>query len=139
MTETRTCAKCGKQMIQRQTGPMLLSCPPQQRWIWWCACGHTEEGGTRRALTEEEQARREWGAVNPLVSPVCTICGLSDGELLDNTTIAGLPEEQSIHRDCFNRVWDAVFDRSQPGKLVGEIKAEVGEQVRRERMVNDDH
>jgi len=55
------CPKCDKEMIQRDTGVVLASNPPQYPWQWWCGgCDHYEVGGVRRGVTIEDYYRQQW-------------------------------------------------------------------------------
>ena len=63
--ELKKCPKCGKNMIKRDTGMVLTSYPAQHTWYWWCGgCKHTETGGVRRDLTEEEFSQKLWEEAN---------------------------------------------------------------------------
>ena len=62
--ETRVCPRCGKRMIKRYEPRVLASYPPQYPWFWWCKCGHTEEGGIDRGMTNEEVYERLWEEAN---------------------------------------------------------------------------
>lgn len=57
---TKECPKCERRMIKAPTGVCLMTSPVQYPWDWWCACGHTEEGGVEREATIEEERRKRW-------------------------------------------------------------------------------
>jgi hypothetical protein len=42
--ETKSC-ECGKKMIKRYFGMVLMTNPPQYPYDWWCGCGRTENAG----------------------------------------------------------------------------------------------
>lgn len=63
-TDTKPC-KCGKKMIKRFSGMVLMSNPPQYPWDWWCGgCGTHERGGVDvpATETEEQRAQKAWEA-----------------------------------------------------------------------------
>ena len=60
----KTCPQCGKNMIRKSTHVVLTSMPPQYPWIWWCACGHEESGGTDVGMSPQELDRRRFEAAN---------------------------------------------------------------------------
>ncbi len=62
--EKKKCPKCGKKMIKRDTRTIFTSYPAQYPWYWWCGCKHTEKGGVRRDLTEDELCQKEWEEAN---------------------------------------------------------------------------
>lgn len=63
-TDTRPC-KCGKKMIKRYTGMVLMSNPPRYSFDWWCGCGNTEVGGSDapQMESEDERYRKIWESV----------------------------------------------------------------------------
>ena len=62
--EKKLCEKCGKWMILTGTGRVLTSYPPQYPQVWWCGCGHQEQGPILRGKTDEEMRREEWERAN---------------------------------------------------------------------------
>jgi hypothetical protein len=67
--ETKTCPKCGKQMIRRYRDYILCTYPPQLVWYWWCGCGHIEPGGVEGTPLPEETAQQEWERANDAALP----------------------------------------------------------------------
>ena len=67
--ETKTCPKCGKQMIRRYRDYVLLTYPVQRPWDWWCGCGYSEEGGIELDKTEDQIVREQWEIVNDASVP----------------------------------------------------------------------
>ena len=63
-SDSERCDECGATMIQRDSGVVLTSMPPQYPWYWWCGCGATKKGGVRRDKTEEQMCREEWERAN---------------------------------------------------------------------------
>jgi hypothetical protein len=59
----------------------------------------------------------------------CFVCGLYDGEMLDTPWV---PDGVTIHRDCFSRLWEALWSRTP--ETVGDMKARIGREVRQERI-----
>ena len=64
MQEVKICKKCGKKMIKRYRNEIYPTYPAQYPWYWWCKCGHTEEGGVERGLTEDEYYEKLWEEEN---------------------------------------------------------------------------
>ncbi len=64
MPETRTCPKCGAQMIRRRTGVLLLVRPALPSFEWWCGCGHREPVQDEPRQLTDAEARAEWERVN---------------------------------------------------------------------------
>lgn len=60
--EPMPCDKCGKNMIRRYTGQMMTSYPPQEPWVWWCACGMQKPGGVIVEKSQDELAKAAWNA-----------------------------------------------------------------------------
>lgn len=69
------------------------------------------------------------------VESTCTVCGLPGVGMLDLGRMADLPEGTCVHRECFDRVWDALWN--DPTMMVGEMKAMVGAQVRAEKGLSE--
>ncbi|RTK93076.1 hypothetical protein EKI60_06580 [Candidatus Saccharibacteria bacterium] len=62
---TKQCPICHKKMIKEYANYVLTSYPPQYPWHWYCGCGHTEDGGIERGITQEEVTRKQWEKANP--------------------------------------------------------------------------
>ena len=58
------CPKCAKKMIKKFHNSTYLTFPSQQRYDWWCGCGHSYYGGVYRHKTDEEMLKEEWDKVN---------------------------------------------------------------------------
>ncbi len=63
-SSTKPCPKCNKKMIVLWQGQMMCSNPPQQRWYWWCGCGHSECGGVHVYRDTSPSIKERWEAAN---------------------------------------------------------------------------
>jgi hypothetical protein len=61
---TKACPQCGKRMVVEWDDIVMASLPPQQRWGWWCGCGHRELAGIHVHKSEEDLRREKWEEAN---------------------------------------------------------------------------
>lgn len=57
--KTKPC-ECGKLMIERRDGGVLMSDPPKVRAYWWCKCGKKEGIGFVVLHANEETIGQRW-------------------------------------------------------------------------------
>lgn len=61
---TMPCPRCGKKMVMKMSGVVYTSNPPQEDFVWWCGCGHTEAGGRYVYPDAHAMLRDQWEKAN---------------------------------------------------------------------------
>ena len=57
----KECPTCHAKMVVQWANEVMTSEPPQQRWGWYCGCGHRELVGIH---VHENSVHDEWKAAN---------------------------------------------------------------------------